>query len=80
MGRGKGLCAAYDSSACVFYEQGGFQTVSHWEYPTTVLLPHEIVGREVQREAELSLVTRDTSFTMWKADRERQMALNAGFT
>lgn len=30
--------------------------------------------------AELSLVTRDIPFTMWKAGRERQMALNAGFT
>lgn len=30
--------------------------------------------------AELPLVTREISFTMWKAGRERQMALNAVFT
>lgn len=38
------MCAAYDSSASVFYEQGVFHTKSCWEYPYSPNPPLELVG------------------------------------
>lgn len=57
---------------------GNIPSIVHPSAPSTW-----VSGRDLKFSrcmAELSLVTRDISFTMWKADRERQMALNAGFT
>lgn len=60
------------------YHVGNIPPLVHPSAPSTWVSGRDLKFR--QREAELSLVTRDISFTMWKADRERQMALNAGFT
>lgn len=60
------------------YHVGNIPPLVHPSAPSTWVSGRDLKFR--QWEAELSLVTRDISFTMWKADRERQMALNAGFT